>query len=179
MAKMYWEKDANPKALAGKRIAVLGYGSQGRAQALNLRDSGLDVVLGQRPGGTFRQARRAGRLEAAERRRSQQGRRRDRDAHARYDPARRVQERCDAKPERRRHAAFLPRLQHSLRPDHSAEKHRRHHDRAEELPATWSAASTKRAAAFPACWPSIRITAATPSSARSATPALSAARTPG
>jgi ketol-acid reductoisomerase len=51
MAKMYWEKDANPKALAGKRVAVLGYGSQGRAQALNLRDSGLDVVLGQRPGG--------------------------------------------------------------------------------------------------------------------------------
>jgi ketol-acid reductoisomerase len=51
MAKMFWEKDANPKALAGKRIAVLGYGSQGRAQALNLRDSGLDVVLGQRPGG--------------------------------------------------------------------------------------------------------------------------------
>ena len=51
MAKMFWEKDANPKALAGKRIAVLGYGSQGRAQALNLRDSGLDVVLGLRPGG--------------------------------------------------------------------------------------------------------------------------------
>src|SRR5580704_13534985 len=51
MAKMFWEKDANPKALAGKRLAVLGYGSQGRAQALNLRDSGLDVVLGQRPGG--------------------------------------------------------------------------------------------------------------------------------
>ncbi len=88
MAKMYWEKDANPKALAGKRIAVIGYGSQGRAQALNLRDSGLDVVLGQRPGGTVRQARRAGWLEAAERRRSQQGRGRDRDAHAGYDPAR-------------------------------------------------------------------------------------------
>src|SRR5580698_6432872 len=51
MAKMFWEKDANPKALAGKRLAVIGYGSQGRAQALNLRDSGLDVVLGQRAGG--------------------------------------------------------------------------------------------------------------------------------
>jgi ketol-acid reductoisomerase len=51
MAKMFWEKDANPKALQGKRLAVIGYGSQGRAQALNLRDSGLDVVLGQRPGG--------------------------------------------------------------------------------------------------------------------------------
>jgi ketol-acid reductoisomerase len=51
MAKMYWEKDANPRALDGKRIAVLGYGSQGRAHALNLRDSKLDVVVGLRQGG--------------------------------------------------------------------------------------------------------------------------------
>jgi len=51
MAKMFWEKDANPKALEGKRIAVLGYGSQGRAHALNLRDSKLDVVVGLRRGG--------------------------------------------------------------------------------------------------------------------------------
>ncbi len=51
MNKVYWEGDANPQALAGKRIAVLGYGSQGRAQALNLRDSGHDVVVGLRPHG--------------------------------------------------------------------------------------------------------------------------------
>ena len=51
MAKMFWEKDANPRALEGKRIAVLGYGSQGRAHALNLRDSKLDVVVGLRRGG--------------------------------------------------------------------------------------------------------------------------------
>src|ERR1700691_2284398 len=51
MAKMFWEQDANPRALAGKRIAVLGYGSQGRAHALNLRDSKLDVVVGLRQGG--------------------------------------------------------------------------------------------------------------------------------
>ena len=37
--------------LAKARIAVLGYGSQGRAHALNLKDSGLDVVIGLRPGG--------------------------------------------------------------------------------------------------------------------------------
>lgn len=45
--KLYWEKDANPKALAGKRIVVLGYGSQGCAHALNLRDraAATDVVL--------------------------------------------------------------------------------------------------------------------------------------
>ena len=46
MAKMFWEKDANPRALEGKRIAVIGYGSQGRAHALNLRDSKLNVVVG-------------------------------------------------------------------------------------------------------------------------------------
>jgi len=51
MAKMFWEKDANPKELEGKRIAMLGYGSQGRAHALNLRDSGMTVVVGLRPGG--------------------------------------------------------------------------------------------------------------------------------
>jgi ketol-acid reductoisomerase len=51
MAKMFWDDDANPKALEGKKIAVLGYGSQGRAHALNLRDSHLNVVVGLRRGG--------------------------------------------------------------------------------------------------------------------------------
>jgi ketol-acid reductoisomerase len=45
------ETKMTAKALEGKRIAVLGYGSQGRAHALNLRDSGLDVVVGLRKGG--------------------------------------------------------------------------------------------------------------------------------
>ena len=49
--KMYGEDDVADGALAGTRIAVLGYGSQGRAHALNLRDSGHDVVIGLRPGG--------------------------------------------------------------------------------------------------------------------------------
>lgn len=61
MAKMYWEKDANPRALEGKRIAVLGYGSQGRAHALNLRDSKLNVVVGLRQGGpSWKQAEQDG-----------------------------------------------------------------------------------------------------------------------
>jgi ketol-acid reductoisomerase len=49
--KLFVEKDVNPQALAGERVAVLGYGSQGRAHALNLRDSGYNVVVGLRPGG--------------------------------------------------------------------------------------------------------------------------------
>ncbi|HXR62487.1 MAG TPA: ketol-acid reductoisomerase, partial [Rudaea sp.] len=48
---MTTEVKATTKQLEGKRIAVLGYGSQGRAHALNLRDSGLDVVVGLRRGG--------------------------------------------------------------------------------------------------------------------------------
>lgn len=50
-AKMYYDKDANLDLLKGKKIAVIGYGSQGHAQAQNLRDSGLNVVVGQREGG--------------------------------------------------------------------------------------------------------------------------------
>ena len=48
---MYTEKDVDGTVLAGKRIAILGYGSQGRAHALNLKDSGFDVVVGLRRDG--------------------------------------------------------------------------------------------------------------------------------
>lgn len=49
--QMYSEADVDTSVLEGKRIAVLGYGSQGRAHALNLKDSGLDVVVGLRKDG--------------------------------------------------------------------------------------------------------------------------------
>ncbi len=51
MTRIDWQSTTDSSALQGKRLAVLGYGSQGRAQALNLRDSGLDVVVGLRPEG--------------------------------------------------------------------------------------------------------------------------------
>jgi len=50
MAKMYYDQDANLNLLQGKKIAIIGYGSQGHAHALNLRDSGLSVIVAQRPG---------------------------------------------------------------------------------------------------------------------------------
>jgi ketol-acid reductoisomerase len=50
MAKRYYEKDGNLNHLEGRTVAIIGYGSQGHAHALNLRDSGVDVVVGLYPG---------------------------------------------------------------------------------------------------------------------------------
>jgi ketol-acid reductoisomerase len=50
-AKIYYDNDADLARLKDKTIAILGYGSQGHAQAQNLRDSGCNVIVGQRPGG--------------------------------------------------------------------------------------------------------------------------------
>ena len=49
--KIYTGDDVNPKALKGETIAIVGYGSQGRAHAMNLRDSGHDVIIGARKSG--------------------------------------------------------------------------------------------------------------------------------
>lgn len=50
MPKRFYESDGSLTDLAGAKVAIIGYGSQGHAHALNLRDSGLDVVVGARPG---------------------------------------------------------------------------------------------------------------------------------
>jgi ketol-acid reductoisomerase len=61
MATIYHDRDTDPAVLAGQKIAVLGYGSQGHAHAQNLRDSGHDVRVGLRPGSASReQAEKAG-----------------------------------------------------------------------------------------------------------------------
>jgi ketol-acid reductoisomerase len=53
-ARMYYDNDVDPAALAGQVVAVIGYGSQGHAHALNLRDSGLDVIVGLAEGSKSR-----------------------------------------------------------------------------------------------------------------------------
>jgi len=64
--RLYSHKDVDRKALKAARIAILGYGSQGRAHALNLHDSGFDVVVGVRRGGEgWKKAKKAG-LKVAE-----------------------------------------------------------------------------------------------------------------
>src|SRR5512133_1398036 len=63
--EMLRDADIDPAPLDGKRIAILGYGNQGRAQALNLKDSGIDIVVGLRGGsGSTIEAEAAG-LETA------------------------------------------------------------------------------------------------------------------
>ncbi|RXI98457.1 ketol-acid reductoisomerase [Anaerobacillus alkaliphilus] len=56
MAKVYYNGDVNETVLQGKKVAVIGYGSQGHAHALNLKESGVDVVVGLRKGGSWDKA---------------------------------------------------------------------------------------------------------------------------
>ena len=58
--KVYYDKDINQKKLKKRKVAVIGYGSQGHAHAQNLRDSGMDVTIGVRKGASWNKAKRAG-----------------------------------------------------------------------------------------------------------------------
>ncbi|MEM4726680.1 MAG: ketol-acid reductoisomerase [Candidatus Bathyarchaeia archaeon] len=60
MVKVYHDSDIDGRILEDKLVAVLGYGSQGRAQSLNLRDSGVEVIVGLRKGGSWERAEREG-----------------------------------------------------------------------------------------------------------------------
>ena len=58
--KVYHDDDIDETVLNGKKVAVIGYGSQGRAQALNMKDSGVDVIIGLRPGKSWETAEKDG-----------------------------------------------------------------------------------------------------------------------
>ncbi|MGP3609367.1 ketol-acid reductoisomerase [Anoxybacteroides rupiense] len=60
MEKVYYNGDANEQYLQSKKVAIIGYGSQGHAHAQNLRDSGIEVVVGLRPGRSWNQAEQDG-----------------------------------------------------------------------------------------------------------------------
>jgi ketol-acid reductoisomerase len=59
--RIYYEKDADLELIRQERVAIIGFGSQGHAQAQNLRDSGVKVIVGQRPGGAgYERAKKLG-----------------------------------------------------------------------------------------------------------------------
>ena len=178
MAKMFWDNDTNPRALEGKRIAVLGYGSQGRAHALNLRDSKLNATVGLRRGGpSWKQAEQdgwklTGPAEAAE----------GADVIVMLAPDMAqpalYHERGRAQPERRRHdscfrtdSIFITGKSRRRRRSTSPWSRRK-------APEIWCGEPMKTAAAFRACWLFIKMLRATRSIVRLPTRTLSAARAP-
>ena len=60
MAKIYYEQDADLNVLKGKTVGIIGYGNQGRNQALNLKDSGIKVLIGERAEKPIQQAQADG-----------------------------------------------------------------------------------------------------------------------
>ena len=58
--QVYYDKDADLSLIKGKTVAIIGYGSQGHAHAANLKDSGVNVVIGLRQGGSWKKAEAAG-----------------------------------------------------------------------------------------------------------------------
>src|ERR1035437_5675233 len=66
MAKLYYEDDANSSLVRSRKVAIIGYGSQGHAHALNLHDSGVDVRVGLRPGSSSRPKAEAAGLRVLE-----------------------------------------------------------------------------------------------------------------
>ena len=86
-AKIYYDQDADLGLLRGKKVAIIGYGSQGHAHALNLKDSGQDVVVGLYKGSkSWAKAEKDGlKVMTVERRRRR--RRHHHDPAARPDPA--------------------------------------------------------------------------------------------
>src|SRR5579871_5338592 len=66
MANIYYDQDADLGLIRAKKVAIIGYGSQGHAHALNLRDSGVDVTIGLYPGSKSRAKAEAAGLKVAD-----------------------------------------------------------------------------------------------------------------
>ena len=127
MATIYYEKDADPALIKDRRVAVIGYGSQGHAHALNMKESGIDVVVGLE-GGLELQGQGRGRGSDGHDagRGGRVGQRRDA-AGARSAHGRPLSNRHRPQPRPRRRPAVRPRVQHPLRGDRAARRRRRAH----------------------------------------------------
>ena len=130
-ARMYYDNDADPAALAGQTVAIIGYGSQGHAHALNLHESGVDVVVGLAPRQQEPDAGRGRRVACGDRGRRGQGGRRRHDPRPRHGPEGGLRRRDRAEPAAGPAADVRPRLQHPVRADRAAGRRRRRDGRAQ------------------------------------------------
>ena len=115
MLRRFYEKDGNLDRLKGRTIAIIGYGSQGHAHALNLRDSGLDVVVGLYPGSKSWQKAEAAGLKVMTSVRGGQGCRHGDDPGCRSHSGGSVQQRDRASYDQGQDADVRARLQRALR----------------------------------------------------------------
>ena len=120
MAKMIHDSDVDLNPILSRRVAVIGYGSQGHAHALNLKDSGADVRVGVRPGSRGWKAAEKDGFAPLDPAAAAAVGRRDHDARARPGAARSVQAADRAAPHARQDADVRARLRDPLRLDHAA-----------------------------------------------------------
>ena len=98
MAKMYYDADADLSLIKQRKVAILGYGSQGHAHALNLRDSGVDVRVGLPASSGSREKAKAHGLEVLEPPQASRLGRRDHGARARHGAGGALPRRDQAEP---------------------------------------------------------------------------------
>ena len=147
MADIFYDDDADLSVIQGRQVAVLGYGSQGHAHALSLRDSGVDVRVGLPEGSQSRaKAEERGPAGAHPAGRVRRGRP-DHGAGAGPRAARAVRGGHRAQPGGRRRAVLRPRAEHPLRADPPAGRAWTCAWSPRRAPATWCAASSPTAAA--------------------------------
>ena len=130
-AKMYYEADADPSIIRSRKVAIIGYGSQGHAHALNLKESGVPVVVGLREGSSSTAKAEAAGLTVMGIAEAAKWAERDHADDARHraeGDVRGVHQAAHAQGQGPRVRA---RLQHPLQADPPAEDRRRDHDRAE------------------------------------------------
>ena len=130
-AEVFYDDDADLSIIAGRKVAVIGYGSQGHAHALSLRDSGVDVRVGlpasiEEPG----EGGGAGPARGHAGRGGGRGRRHH-DPRAGHRPAEDLRRGHRADADRRQGALLRPRLQHPVRPDQATVRRGRRDGRAE------------------------------------------------
>ena len=147
MATMYYDKDADLSLIQGKKVAVIGYGSQGHAHALNLKDSGVSVKVGLPATSRSRAKAQAAGLEVGDVADVVEVGRRHHGPRARHDGREALQGRDRAEPGARQHADVRARLQHPLRHDHRRGPTSTSRWSRRSRPATASASSMSKAPA--------------------------------